>query len=526
MLAYVRQYRGRGHPLRRQPVALGAGDRTRSFAWKDRIPLEMLGRTRFPAIGELPYMSRSRLTASTGSSCRSATSRQPVVPRAVPEFETLVVPVGATWVSLARERGVFERDVLPGHLARTRWFPERSATAIQPTLDLGDSVLRYRRQPAMARLLRGDAARRHHALCDAAADRMGALRPRALQSEGACRRAPGRARRHAARCRHRSRSSSRCCCETCAESLTVDESEQGCSWNSGRPASFADKPSGSPNTSAPSRPNSRTTPRWSTTTMSSSSSAARSRHQSRDRDRPLPHRSRGLRQHAGAARHRRTDRGRRAAARSASSMPSSQNQGDAWTVTAAYLDRFVEEQRLLAAATRRESEEQVAYLRYMPQTGRRVAELHLALASNDELPDFAPEPITREDVQRWIGDILARAERVFDALRQRRDTLKEADRPLADQLLAQQCGPARPPERAAAARHRRAQDPPSRRFPSRPDADRQGRRLHHRFRRRAAPHARRAPAQGAGGARRRRPDPLDRLFGDRGARARAQGGAR
>src|SRR5262249_34865178 len=35
---------------------------------------------------------------------------------------------------LARERGVFERDVLPGHLARTRWYPEHSAKAINPTL--------------------------------------------------------------------------------------------------------------------------------------------------------------------------------------------------------------------------------------------------------------------------------------------------------------------------------------------------------------------------------------------------------
>ena len=32
VLAYVRQYRRRGHPLRRQPVALGAGHRTRSVA--------------------------------------------------------------------------------------------------------------------------------------------------------------------------------------------------------------------------------------------------------------------------------------------------------------------------------------------------------------------------------------------------------------------------------------------------------------------------------------------------------------
>ena len=47
-------------------------------------------------------------------------------------------------------------------------------------------------------------------------------------------------------------------------------------------------------------------------------------------------------------------------------------------------------------------------------------------------------PTRPEDVQRWIDDVMARAERVFDTLAQRRETLKEADRPLADQLLAQE----------------------------------------------------------------------------------------
>jgi maltose alpha-D-glucosyltransferase/alpha-amylase len=115
------------------------------------------------------------------------------------------------------------------------------------------------------------------------------------------------------------------------------------------------------------------------------------------------------------------------------------NQGDAWTVTAAYLDRFVDEQRVLAASERPgEIEEQVPYLRYMSQTGRRVAEMHVALANNKELPEFMPEPTRPEDVQRWIDDIMARAERIFDTLVHRRDTLKEADRPLADQLLGYQ----------------------------------------------------------------------------------------
>jgi maltose alpha-D-glucosyltransferase / alpha-amylase len=114
------------------------------------------------------------------------------------------------------------------------------------------------------------------------------------------------------------------------------------------------------------------------------------------------------------------------------------NQGDAWTVTSAYLDRFVDEQRLLAATEHpSESEEQVPYLRYMAQIGRRVAEMHLALAGSDEFPDFAPEPTQPDLVRHWIEEAVASAERVFDALKQKRDTLKEADRPLVDQALAQ-----------------------------------------------------------------------------------------
>ena len=39
----------------------------------------------------------------------------------------------------------------------------------------------------------------------------------------------------------------------------------------------------------------------------------------------------------------------------------------------------------------------------MAQIGRRVAELHVALAGSDELADFAPEPTRPEDVQHYFG---------------------------------------------------------------------------------------------------------------------------
>jgi maltose alpha-D-glucosyltransferase/alpha-amylase len=114
-----------------------------------------------------------------------------------------------------------------------------------------------------------------------------------------------------------------------------------------------------------------------------------------------------------------------------------QNQGDAWTVTSAYLDRFVDEQRLLAVDDHApHSEEQVPYLLYMSQTGRRVAEMQMALASHDDIPDFRPEPTAPDDIKLWISEIVSRAESVFSALAQRRNNVRDTDRALIDQVLA------------------------------------------------------------------------------------------
>jgi maltose alpha-D-glucosyltransferase / alpha-amylase len=112
-----------------------------------------------------------------------------------------------------------------------------------------------------------------------------------------------------------------------------------------------------------------------------------------------------------------------------------QNQGDAWTVTSAYLDRFVEEQRLLTAEAAGHSDEQAAYLRLMDHVGRRVAELQLALASRDDIAAFAPEPIAADDVRNWTEGVLQRAQRALDDLARRRSDLAN-DRQLVDALLS------------------------------------------------------------------------------------------
>ena len=110
-------------------------------------------------------------------------------------------------------------------------------------------------------------------------------------------------------------------------------------------------------------------------------------------------------------------------------------------MSSAYLDRFVDEQRLLAAnGHASEGEQQVVPLpRYMSQTGRRAAEVHLALAARSDLIDFAPEPIRAEDARRW--SMMSRRVRNACSTRSVCDATRPgSDRPLIDRLLTQRAG--------------------------------------------------------------------------------------
>jgi maltose alpha-D-glucosyltransferase / alpha-amylase len=405
-------------------------------AWKDRIPLEMLGRTRFPPIGELPYMITLAPYGYYWFQLRERDPSEHVEPTVVPEFETLVVPLGATWMSLARTRGVFERDVLPGYLARTRWYPERSAQEIRPAVtsavpfcDIGDNrpwlaffeattergaTTRYvlpmriewvrfdreRYNPRAFAAVRQGA--REGTLLDVATDEI-----------------------FIALLLHNLRNS-----------LTVEEG--------GARLVFAPTEK---LMALPVKPlehiRAVETEQSNSTALVDSDYVAKIYRKLQSGINPEIEMGRFLTEVASFANTpallgsvELVEGDKTSAIAIVHAFV--QNQGDAWTVTAAYLDRFVEEQRLLAASEHPgESEEQVPYLRYMAQTGRRAAEMHLALASRSDITDFAPEPIRPEDVRSWIDDAVARAERVYDALQQRRDTAREADRLLIDQLLAQ-----------------------------------------------------------------------------------------
>jgi len=404
-------------------------------AWKDRIPLEMLGRTRFPAIGELPYMITLAPYGFYWFQLRERDKSDPVAPSIVPEFETLVVPLGATWVSLARTRSVFERDVLPGHLARTRWYPQRSAEAIHPTLtsaipfcDIGDNrpwltffeatergaTTRYV-LPMQIEWMRFDRERynpnalaavrqgaREGTLLDVATDRIFiALLLRNL-----------------------------------LENLTVEESNVRLEF---RPTSkFSSRL-----VKEPERIRVVETEPCSSTAVVDNDYVFRLYRKLQSGMNPAIEIGRFLTDVADFANTpamlgsvELVEGNTKSAIAIVHAFV--ENQGDGWAVTSAYLDRYVEDQRLLAASQRTgESEEQAPYLRYMAQAGRRVGEMHLAFASPSELVDFIPEPTRPADVQQWIEDTASLADRVFDALEQQRGAIRESDRPLADQALAQ-----------------------------------------------------------------------------------------
>jgi maltose alpha-D-glucosyltransferase/alpha-amylase len=440
VLAYVRQYK--------DEVILCVANLSRSAqateldlsAWKERVPLEMLGRTRFPAIGELPYMITLAPYGFYWFQLRMRDASEHVAPSIVPEFETLVVPVGATWVSLARTRGVFERDVLPTYLARTRWYPERSAKAIHPKLtsavpfcDIGDNrpwlaffeapqrngtVMRYT-LPMRIEWVRFDRERynprafaavrqgaREGTLLDVATDEI-----------------------FIALMLHNLRNS-----------LLVDEA--------GNRLQFI------PTARLLHRPDKPLTHVRPVETEQSNSTALVGNDYVVKLYRKL---QAGINPEIEVGRFltEMTSFANTPAlmgsveliegddARSAIAVVHEfvENQGDAWTVTSAYLDRFVEEQRLLATSDARAgSEEQIPYLRYMSQTGRRVAEMQMALASRDDVADFRPEPLTPQDIKWWTDAFLERAEHAFEGVQQRRAAARESDRALIDQVLALRAG--------------------------------------------------------------------------------------
>ncbi len=81
---------------------------------------------------------------------------------------------------------------------------------------------------------------------------------------------------------------------------------------------------------------------------------------------------------------------------------------------------------------------EAAFQEEMRELGRRVGEMHRALASDTEEPIFSPEPVLQEDLQRWsasimgeLGVTLADAGKQHPDLERQRERLLEHARQLA-----------------------------------------------------------------------------------------------
>jgi maltose alpha-D-glucosyltransferase/alpha-amylase len=111
------------------------------------------------------------------------------------------------------------------------------------------------------------------------------------------------------------------------------------------------------------------------------------------------------------------------------------NQGDGWSYTLDYLERYLETCRTNSGPAAPATDVHGGYLALIRTLGRRTAELHLALAMPTDNPDFAPEPVTAHDLLIWGQTVTRDAEHTLDLLAERREQLGNTDAALADSLI-------------------------------------------------------------------------------------------
>jgi maltose alpha-D-glucosyltransferase / alpha-amylase len=400
-------------------------------SWRGRVPFELLGRTNFPPIGDAPYLVTLGPYGFFWFLLREPDASTLEVPRTSVEFETLVVTDG--WRSLLRGRSksVLERDVLPAFLASRRWYAERG---ISPTTHIVGAVPIGAADPDLGLVLVEAKARRETA---------NYLLPMTINWT---RFDPERQNPNAlAAVRRGPREGSlldgpadpafvALLLDNLRDARIIEADHRRIEF-----APTARFPDAGP--IAVQDVHAVDTEQSNTTVLVGADYVIKLFRRLESGLNPEIEIGRFLTETVPFA-HTPPLLGsvelEEDGARSAVAVVHGfvQNQGDAWTVTSHYLDRFVEEERLLTAEAAGHSDEQAAYLRRMDQVGRRVAELQLALASRDDIVDFAPEPISAHDVRSWTETLLQRARRAFDDLARRRSELSEHDRQLVDALLS------------------------------------------------------------------------------------------
>lgn len=114
-----------------------------------------------------------------------------------------------------------------------------------------------------------------------------------------------------------------------------------------------------------------------------------------------------------------------------------ENQGDCWSYTLDYLNRFLEDAHTAVEPIEATAQAHSTYLVLMRTLGQRTGELHNALGKVTGDLAFDPEPITDTDLADWTRQVQAEATATLALLELRADKLEVIVQEAAKLLLAQ-----------------------------------------------------------------------------------------
>ena len=107
-------------------------------------------------------------------------------------------------------------------------------------------------------------------------------------------------------------------------------------------------------------------------------------------------------------------------------------EGDAWTFTLSFLQRAADE---VGHEDIQQDDLIAPYLRFAEHLGLRLGEMHRLLAAETDDPAFAPEPAGEKALEAWRSRICGRVDAALKGLAARLDTLAERDREKASCIL-------------------------------------------------------------------------------------------
>ena len=111
------------------------------------------------------------------------------------------------------------------------------------------------------------------------------------------------------------------------------------------------------------------------------------------------------------------------------------NQGDGWKYTLRYLERSLDDALARATDSKIGTGDHSSYLLLVRTLAARTADLHRALAVKTGDPNFDPEPFTAERLAEWARAITAELDATLYSLRSRRSELPPAARDAVGRAL-------------------------------------------------------------------------------------------